>query len=123
MTAQKQENSNQNSLGYIFIGGLVGASLGLLSNPGTTQTIYKKIQDSEATQRLAQEIGRNIQGILTQQAMLALKQAAPAYLGSNRFAGKPEDSSYQQLKQENEQINERLEQLEEKIDQLLADNQ
>ncbi|SHN23324.1 hypothetical protein [Gracilibacillus kekensis] len=128
------QNSSQNSMGYILMGGVVGAGVGLLSNPGTAQKLYRSVQHSETGQLIAKELGRNVQQLITHQTMAVVQQAAPDYLNrakirltgmsSNESEHKEmeEDSQYEVVKQENKQIHQRLDQIEKKLDELLSVN-
>lgn len=134
-TQEVQQTNNQNNaqgaIGYIITGGIVGAGVGLLSNPGTAQKIYRRVQDSETGQLIASELGRNMQQLIAHQTVAMVQQAAPAYLDKarNRLSSKSSEDStltdtkndahYQEMKQENKQINQRLDQIEKKLDQLL----
>lgn len=125
------QNSGQKAVGYIVTGGMVGAGLGLLSNPGTARKIYRRVQDSETGQLIAAELGKNVQQLIAQQAAAIVQQAAPVYLdkAKSRLSGNStresaqkdpnNDACYQEIKQENNQINQRLDNMEEKLDQLL----
>ncbi len=125
----KNQDSSQGSMGYILIGGVVGAGVGLLSNPGTTQKLYRRVQHSETGQIIVKELCRNVQQLIAQQATAVVQQAAPDYLNKakNRLSGKSsheseQDSQYEVVKQENKQINQRLDQIEKKLDELLHVN-
>lgn len=139
MPEQEAQQSNnqkngQHAVGYILTGGVVGAGLGLLSNPGTAQKIYRRVQDSETGQLIANELGKNIQQLIAQQTVAMVQQAAPVYLdkAKSRLTGtvsqestpketnhEADEAPYQEIKQENKQINKRLDNIEEKLDQLL----
>ncbi|QGH36782.1 hypothetical protein GI584_23205 [Gracilibacillus salitolerans] len=130
----KNQDSSQGSIGYILMGGVVGAGVGLLSIPGTAQKLYRRVQHSETGQIIAKELCRNVQQLIAHQAMAVVQQAAPDYLNKakNRLSGKSsheseqnrteEDSQYEVVKQENKQINQRLDQIEKKLDELLHVN-
>ncbi|WP_058306414.1 hypothetical protein [Gracilibacillus massiliensis] len=74
------QNSGQGSMGYILMGGVVGAGVGLLSNPGTAQQLYRRVQNSETGQIIAKELGRNVQQLITHQVMAVVQHSTPDYL-------------------------------------------
>ncbi|KAB8139236.1 hypothetical protein F9U64_01020 [Gracilibacillus oryzae] len=130
-THHASDNGSSNSIKYILLGGVAGAGVGLLSNPGTVQTLYHKVQVSETGQKITKELGRNLQQLITQQAIAAVQQAAPDYLhkAKKKFSSsesegneKEKDANYEEIKQENRQINQRLENIEQKLEELLKAN-
>ncbi|SER45202.1 hypothetical protein SAMN04487944_104172 [Gracilibacillus ureilyticus] len=126
-----EQTSGQNSITYVLLGGMAGAGIGMLSNPGTVQKLYHRVQQSETGQRIAKELGKNLQHVITQQAMTAVQQAAPDYWNkakskiSKSSSSEPDrdkmeiDTNYEEIKQENEQINQRLEKIEQMLDKLV----
>ena len=77
---EQQEEKTQNSLNLAILGGVVGAGIGLLSSPQTSKKVLSRLGQSEIVRATGQELRRNAQDILTQQAMGALRQTATGYL-------------------------------------------
>ncbi|MFC4403359.1 hypothetical protein [Gracilibacillus xinjiangensis] len=137
MAEQESQHSNdqksdQTSIKYILLGGAAGAGVGLLSNPGTVQKLCHRVQESETGQLIAKELGRNLQQLISQQVMATVQQAAPNYWNkakrkfssseSQQSEGNETEkgSNFEEIKQENKQINQRLESIEKKLDELQA---
>ncbi|MCJ7989846.1 gas vesicle protein GvpP [Priestia sp. OVS21] len=83
---QQQEEKTQNSLNLAILGGVVGAGIGLLSSPQTSKKVLSRLGQSEIVRATGQELRRNAQDILTQQAMGALRQTATGYLEKDNLS-------------------------------------
>ncbi|MCM3252053.1 GvpT/GvpP family gas vesicle accessory protein [Priestia megaterium] len=142
---QQQEEKTQNSLNLAILGGVVGAGIGLLSSPQTSKKVLSRLGQSEIVRATGQELRRNAQDILTQQAMGALRQTATGYLEKDNLSkllapkNKKEDASneqgdsqeevsesaemetsqYEELKEENKNMNDQLQRIEEMLNKLM----
>ncbi|MGF9945431.1 GvpT/GvpP family gas vesicle accessory protein [Priestia megaterium] len=142
---QQQEEKTQNSLNLAILGGVVGAGIGLLSSPQTSKKVLSRLGQSEIVRATGQELRRNAQDILTQQAMGALRQTATGYLEKDNLSKllapkkKKEDTSneqgdsqeevsqsaemetsqYEELKEENKNMNDQLQRIEEMLNKLM----
>jgi gas vesicle protein len=115
------------------IGGVVGAGLGLLSNPGTGKKVAERLGQSEVMKMAGRELRTTLQDVIRDQATSSLRKAATGYLGSKAggsllklrkgtsSSGQSDDQSdgYEELKEENKNLNDRLSSIEEKLDKLL----
>ncbi|MBX9986110.1 gas vesicle protein GvpP [Priestia sp. Y58] len=142
---QQQEEKTQNSLNLAILGGVVGAGIGLLSSPQTSKKVLSRLGQSEIIRATGQELRRNAQDILTQQAMGALRETATGYLEKDNLSKllapkkKKEDTSneqgdsqeeasksaemetsqYEELKEENKNMNDQLQRIEEMLNKLM----
>lgn len=142
---QQQEEKTQNSLNLAILGGVVGAGIGLLSSPQTSKKVLSRLGQSEIVRATGQELRRNAQDILTQQAMGALRQTATGYLEKDNLSKllapkkKKEETSneqgdsqeevsastemgtsqYEELKEENKNMNDQLQRIEEMLNKLM----
>ncbi|WP_408011835.1 GvpT/GvpP family gas vesicle accessory protein [Pseudalkalibacillus sp. A8] len=139
---QPTNEQQQNSMNFAIIGGLVGASIGLLSSPGTGKKVMNSLGQSEVVRAAGTELRRSAQQMITEQAMMALRQTAAGYW--NKYEGsllkqggaflKPSndeqeseesvienDEKYDELKEENKSLNEQLQRIEEKLNALLEE--
>ncbi|MEC2074024.1 GvpT/GvpP family gas vesicle accessory protein [Alkalihalophilus marmarensis] len=144
---QSTEKNNQtNSMNLALIGGVVGAGIGLLSSPGTSKKVMKSLSESEVMRSAGKELKRTAQEILTEQAINSFRQTASGYMSGGGFLpkkkneqqdedqdqdgqqnkSKEEDSSqeqssseYDEIKEENKQLNDRLEKIEEMLNNLV----
>ncbi|UOQ92417.1 gas vesicle protein GvpP [Halobacillus shinanisalinarum] len=137
---QQQSTDSQNSMNLALIGGVVGASVGLLASPDTGKKVAGRIGQSEVIRGAGRELRRTAQEIITEQAMITLRQTATGYW--NKYEGKllgqgqeeeitkdrtsstenNEDGyseQYKELKEENKNLNENLQRIEEKLNALL----
>ncbi|MGP4081343.1 GvpT/GvpP family gas vesicle accessory protein [Pseudalkalibacillus sp. R45] len=134
-------NTQPNSINLAIIGGVVGASIGLLSSPGTGKKVVSNIGQSEVVRAAGNELRRTAQQMITEQAMMALRQTAAGYW--SKYEGtllKPgallnegtedeevkesradSDERYNELKEENKNLNDQLQRIEEKLNALLDD--
>lgn len=144
-TGQNEEQTaeNRQSMNYAIIGGVVGAGIGLLSNPGTGKKVVDSLGKSEVMKAASKELRRSAQEFLTEQAIITLRQSATGYMGkleggllapkkkkeeapenTEAKAGSTENSSNQseeleEIKEENKNLNERLERIEEMLNSLV----
>ncbi|MFS8604198.1 gas vesicle protein GvpP [Priestia megaterium] len=142
---EQQEEKTQNSLNLAILGGVVGAGIGLLSSPQTSKKVLSRLGQSEIVRATGQELRRNAQDILTQQAMGALRQTATGYLEKDNLSkllapkkkkeetsneqgdsqeevsesAEMETSQYEELKEENKNMNDQLQRIEEMLNKLM----
>lgn len=140
---EEQTAENRQSMNYAIIGGVVGAGIGLLSNPGTGKKVVDSLGKSEVMKAASKELRRSAQEFLTEQAIITLRQSATGYMSrleGGRLAPKKkkeevseiteskadnsENSSNQSeelevIKEENKNLNERLERIEEMLNSLV----
>ncbi|MDQ0861833.1 GvpT/GvpP family gas vesicle accessory protein [Bacillus sp. V2I10] len=136
---QNQDEKQHNSLNYAILGGVVGAGIGLLSSPETSKKVFNSLGQSEVVRVAGKELRRTAQEIITEQAMVALRQTATGYLdkgnlssllapkkkkesspGNEKSEEKELDSSqYDELKEENKNMNDQLQRIEEMLNQLI----
>ncbi|MBY0211889.1 MULTISPECIES: GvpT/GvpP family gas vesicle accessory protein [Priestia] len=142
---QQQEEKTQNSLNLAILGGVVGAGIGLLSSPQTSKKVLSRLGQSEIVRATGQELRKNAQDILTQQAMGALRQTATGYLEKDNLSkllapkkkkeetsneqgdsqeevsasAEMETSQYEELKEENKNMNDQLQRIEEMLNKLM----
>ncbi len=130
-----EENAN-GSMQYAIIGGVVGAGLGLLSNPGTTKKMAASLGKSELMKAATKELRRTAQEFVTEQAMISLRQTASGYFNKmdsgvlsplkNKLIDKKDsgekesqNDEIKQIKADNQDLNERLERIEEMLNKLV----
>jgi len=140
---KEQTAENRQSMNYAIIGGVVGAGIGLLSNPGTGKKVVDSFGKSEVMKAASKELRRSAQEFLTEQAIITLRQSATGYMSrlegglltpkkkkeeasenTDAKAGSDENSSNQseeleEIKEENKNLNERLERIEEMLNSLV----
>ncbi|WP_227937099.1 GvpT/GvpP family gas vesicle accessory protein [Alkalihalobacillus deserti] len=136
---QKEENSNEssNSMNLAIIGGIVGAGIGLLSSPGTSQRVMKSLSESEVMRVASKELKRTAQEILTEQAVNSIRQTASGYMNKSGGSLLPnlkknddkeeksdsdkdeQSSQYDEIKEDNKNLNERLDKIEDVLNQLV----
>ena len=132
-TEEKSNNSNH-SMQYALIGGVVGAGVGLLTNPGTSKKIMKSLSESEIMRVAGNELKRTAKDIITEQAVGGLRQTATSYMkkfegnllpsknsdDKEKSSSEEEDSSkYDEIKEDNEKLNDRLEKIENMLSELV----
>ncbi|MBN8194071.1 gas vesicle protein GvpP [Bacillus sp. NTK074B] len=137
---EEQSAENRQSMNYAIIGGVVGAGLGLLSNPGTGKKVVDSLGKSDVMKAASKELRRSAQEFLTEQAIITLRQSATGYMSrleggllspkkikdeaSDAKAESSENSSRQseeleEIKEENKNLNDRLERIEEMLNSLV----
>ncbi|KPL58216.1 GvpT/GvpP family gas vesicle accessory protein [Rossellomorea vietnamensis] len=140
---EEQSTENRQSMNYAIIGGVVGAGIGLLSNPGTGKKVVDSLGKSDVMKAASKELRRSAQEFLTEQAIITLRQSATGYMSrleggllspkkkkeeasenSDGKVEKNENSSNQseeleEIKEENKNLNDRLERIEEMLNSLV----
>lgn len=131
---QEEKNDNSNySINLAIVGGVVGAGIGLLSSPGASKKIYKNISESEVVKVAGNQLRRSAQEMLAAQAQNGIKQLASGYMGKNVVSllnptknnekkdSKDGDfsSEFDEMKEENKNINERLDKIESMLSELV----
>jgi gas vesicle protein len=130
-----KENYEKNpSMNLVIIGGVVGAGVGYLSNPEMSKKVIKSVQQSEVMRVAGQEFRKSVQEILTEQALTNMRKVASGYISkyegtlqpstkkkSNENEKVEEDSNskYEEIKEENKQLNDRLERIENMLSNLV----
>ncbi|WP_100012954.1 GvpT/GvpP family gas vesicle accessory protein [Lentibacillus sediminis] len=130
---KQEQDDNKTTVRYTLLGGAVGAGVGLLASP----EVFTRISKSEVTRAAGREIRRTAQDFITEQAMAALRQNTSSYFSKytenliGRANGSPDETEetegsaakfqeqYDELKDENKNLNEKLQGIEEKLDALL----
>ncbi|KMJ57761.1 gas vesicle protein GvpP [Bacillus sp. LL01] len=131
---QEEKNDNGNhSVNLAIIGGVVGAGIGLLSSPGTSKKIYRNFSESEVVKVAGYQLRRSVQEMLAAQAQNGIKQLASGYMGKNVVSllnptknnekkdAKDGDTSseFEDIKEENKNINNRLDKIESMLSELV----
>jgi gas vesicle protein len=135
VSRHKMEQKQQPSVPYALAGGIVGAGLGLLASPENGKRIVNRIGQSSVLKIAGREVLRTTQDMLTEQAMLALRQNATGYI--QRYTEKlheprqethpdalennqdPYQEKYEELKEENKNLHNNLQRIEDKLNTLL----
>ncbi|MEI4769841.1 gas vesicle protein GvpP [Psychrobacillus sp. FJAT-51614] len=130
--AQEKKKSRNYSMNFALIGGVVGAGIGLLANPDTSKKTMKKLGESELMKVASEEFRKTAQGLLAGQAQNSIKHLASGYMSKieqGLLSPKKSDDgvpntenqqSYNEIKEENKQLNERLEKIESMLNNLVA---
>ena len=138
---KESTEENRQSMNYAIIGGVVGAGLGLLSNPGTGKKVVDSLGKSEVMRAASKELRRSAQEFITEQALITLRQTATGYMSkveggllspkkkkeeanNEETSNEQEESTNQseeleEIKEENKNLNERLERIEEMLNSLV----
>ncbi|MEC2160860.1 GvpT/GvpP family gas vesicle accessory protein [Virgibacillus halodenitrificans] len=140
VTSQNNQSDEKykNGLYPVVIGGVVGAGVGLLASPEVSKKVAGRVGQSEVLQSAGRELRRTAQEMVTEQAMIMLKQSATSSLSKyqQKLLGESQETSpsnnqnkesssedrddrYQELKQENKELNDNLERIEDKLNTLL----
>ena len=130
---QPQEKKGPNySMNFALIGGVVGAGIGLLANPETSKKTMEKLGESELVKVASEEFRKTTQELLAGQAQNSIKHLASGYMskieqgllspkkGDNSVPNTENQQSYNEIKEENKQLNNRLEKIEEMLNNLVA---
>ncbi|MDV2684668.1 GvpT/GvpP family gas vesicle accessory protein [Alkalihalophilus lindianensis] len=131
----ESKNDQSHSMNLAIIGGVVGAGIGLLSSPGTSKKVMKSLGESEVMRSAGKELKRTAQEIITEQALSSLRQTASGYMNgggllspkkknneqedSNESSNEDNSSEYEEIKEDNKQLNDRLERIEEMLSNLV----
>ncbi|ALC86929.1 hypothetical protein AM499_14715 [Bacillus sp. FJAT-22090] len=130
--AQEKKKSTNYSMNFALIGGVVGVGIGLLANPDTSKKAMKKIGESELMKVANEEFRKTAQELLAGQAQSSIKHLASGYMskieqgllspkkGDDSVPNTENKQSYNEIKEENKQLNERLEKIEEMLNNLVA---
>ncbi|WP_245602219.1 YtxH domain-containing protein [Peribacillus kribbensis] len=126
---QKKEGANF-SMNLALLGGVVGAGIGLLANPKTSKKVMKNLGESEFLKIAGEEFRKTAQELLAGQAQNSVKQLASGYLSKieenllspKKGKGSNESSQvgqkYEEIKEENKNLNGRLERIEKMLSDL-----
>lgn len=129
---QEKKSSLNYSMNFALIGGVVGAGIGLLTNQDRSKKAMKKLGESELIKVASEEFRKTAQELLAGQAQSSIKHLASGYMSKieqgllspkkdNNGASNTEDQqSYNEIKEENKQLNERLEKIEDMLNNLVA---
>lgn len=140
---EEQTGESRQSMNYAIIGGVVGAGIGLLSNPGTGKKVVDSLGKSDVMKAASKELRRSAQEFLTEQAIITLRQSATGYMSKleggllspkkkkeeaaeanepqadqNRNSA-DQSEELEEIKEENKNLNERLERIEEMLNSLV----
>jgi Mg2+ and Co2+ transporter CorA len=130
----KENNDKNQSMNLVILGSVVGAGVGYLSNPEMSKKVIKTVQQSEVMREVGQEFRKTVQEILTEQALTSMRKVASGYI--NKYEGtlrpstkkkfteteKVEEEShskYEEIKEENKQLNDRLDRIEHLLSNLV----
>lgn len=135
----EQENGNQDkkngsaAMNLALVGGIVGAGAGLLAKPEVGKKIVRSLGESELVRVAGQEFKKTAQELLAGQAQESFKHMATGYIDkmSNSFtnfgSGKSSNNNsqadsakYEEIKQENEELNDRLDRIESMLNKLAS---
>jgi gas vesicle protein len=128
--AEEKKESTNHSVNLALIGGVVGAGIGYLLNPKTSRKVMDNLSKSEFLKAAGEEFRKTAQELLAGQAQNSVKQLASGYLskieegllspkkekGGDKGSGE-ESQRYEEVKEENKNLNERLQ----KIENMLSD--
>lgn len=125
-----QKEGKNYSVNLAILGGVVGAGIGLLANPETSKKVIRNLGESELVKTAGKEFKKTAQELLTGQAQNSVKQIASGYISKfeegllnskkdNGGSGKDGSSGYQEIKEENKQLNERLDKIEKMLSNLV----
>ncbi|MFC0471385.1 GvpT/GvpP family gas vesicle accessory protein [Halalkalibacter kiskunsagensis] len=133
---EERKDDNHHSMNLAIIGGVVGAGIGLLSSPGTSKKVIRNISESEVMRVAGRELKRAAQEILTEQAVNSIRQTASGYMNKSgggllslkkkhdendeedHSSDEDPSSHYEEIKEDNKQLNERLEKIENMLNKL-----
>jgi gas vesicle protein len=140
---KEEQTSESRQMNYAIIGGVVGAGIGLLSNPGTGKKVVDSLGKSDVMRAASKELRRSAQEFLTEQAIITLRQSATGYMSkleggllspkkkkeegaeaNEPQSGQSRESTtksgeIEEIKEENKQLNDRLERIEEMLNSLV----
>jgi len=135
-TNTNETSTHHKSMNLAIVGGVVGAGAGLLAKPEVGKKIIQTIGKSELIKVASQEFGKTAQELLAGQAQESFKQMASGYLdkmsqsignlgshhnqNSSDHSQAEDSAKYEEIKQENKDLNERLQRIEEMLGDLAA---
>ncbi|WP_338471524.1 YtxH domain-containing protein [Niallia sp. XMNu-256] len=135
-TEEKKTETNY-SMNLVLLGGIVGAGVGYLTNPEIGRKVLKQLGESEFAKVAGNEFKRTAQDLLADQAQNSLKQLTVGYLNkldeglfsSSKEKGANEETSlsgeedqtsrYEEIKEENKNLNDRLQRIEKMLNDLV----
>lgn len=134
---EENKDSTSYSMNLAIIGGVVGAGVGLLASPETGKKAIKNLGESEFVKTAGKEFKKTAQELLARQAEISLKQLAAGYVSkmdegllapekANEESGREnsvndesQSSKYDEIKEENKNLNDRLQRIEEMLNNLV----
>lgn len=131
---KEKKNDKNDSMNLAIIGGVVGAGVGLLANPEMSKKAIRNLGESELVKMAGEEFKKTAQEVLARQAQTAIRQLAAGYIdettqelpaskketnGSEDYSS---DAKYEEIKNENKNLNERLERIEKMLTNLVSSN-
>lgn len=129
----KETKSGSAAMNLALVGGVVGAGAGLLAKPEIGKKIVKSLGESELVKVAGKEFKKTAQELLAGQAQESFKHMATGYIDkmSNSFANigsgksgnnnsKSDSAKYEEIKQENEELNGRLDRIESMLNKLAS---
>jgi len=129
----QEKKSGSAAMNLALVGGVVGAGAGLLAKPEVGKKIVRSLGESELVRIAGQEFKKTAQELLAGQAQESFKHMATGYIDkmSNSFtnfgSGKSsnhnnqqDSAKYEEIKQENEELNDRLDRIESMLNKLAS---
>ncbi|WP_049665789.1 GvpT/GvpP family gas vesicle accessory protein [Bacillus sp. FJAT-27231] len=128
---KENKNDHHHSVNLAIIGGVVGAGVGLFANPETSKRAIRNLGESEFVKMAGEEFKKTAQEVLARQAQTTIRQLAAGYIdettqelpvskketnGSEDYSS---DAKYEEIKNENKNLNERLERIEKMLTNLV----
>ncbi|MCM3003550.1 BREX-1 system adenine-specific DNA-methyltransferase PglX [Priestia koreensis] len=131
-TVAKEKGSSNYVVNLTLLGGVVGAGIGLMSNPGMGKKISERVGKSDVMKLAGKELKKTMQELIAGQAADSLKKTAVDYITKKvegvqqgnaeepkQTASASSGESYEKLQEENKQLNDQLKRLEEKLNKVL----
>lgn len=123
---EKKEDGSNYSWRLAILGGAVGAGIGWFANRDISKKAFKNLSESEFVKIAGHEFKKTALEILAGQAQSSVKQLASGYLNkiekglhSPKISGSENSAvqkqPYEEVKEENKNINERLKKLEDML--------
>lgn len=121
---QKDENKDDtnHSMNLAIVGAIVGVGIGLLSNSKTSKKFMENINKSDVLRVAGRELKRTVQEIITEQTLNSIKKTATGYMSKsegNHSIDKDDSSQYEEIKEDNKNLNESLKRIENKLNNLV----
>ncbi len=135
-TEEKKDGTNY-SLNLAILGGVVGAGISLLASPETSKKVIKNLGETEFVKIAGKEFRKTAQELLAGQAQNSIRQLATGYIskidegllapkeenggngGENSSSDESQSSKYEEIKEENKNLNERLQRIEKMLNDLV----
>ncbi|WP_315906206.1 GvpT/GvpP family gas vesicle accessory protein [Priestia koreensis] len=131
-TVAKEKGSSNYVVNLTLLGGVVGAGIGLMSNPGMGKKISERVGKSDVMKLAGKELKKTMQELIAGQAADSFKKTAVDYITKKvegvqqgnaeepkQTASASSGESYEKLQEENKQLNDQLKRLEEKLNKVL----